>query len=93
MATPFSQIVGTQAVENVVSGERYKNITDEIIKYALELYGKPAFPVIKTYGQDHGLAETKNYSIGDPRDISNPSKSCAGKLGRNYRMTSFGSRS
>jgi pyruvate/oxaloacetate carboxyltransferase len=48
MATPFSQIVGTQAVENVVSGERYKKITDEVIKYALELYGKPAFPI----GQD-----------------------------------------
>jgi pyruvate/oxaloacetate carboxyltransferase len=45
MATPYSQIVGTQAVENVVSGERYKTITDEVIKYALELYGKPAFPV------------------------------------------------
>ncbi len=42
MATPFSQIVGTQAVENVVSGERYKHITDEVIKYALQYYGKPA---------------------------------------------------
>ncbi len=45
MATPYSQIVGTQAVENVVSGERYKKITDEVIKYALELYGKPAVPI------------------------------------------------
>jgi pyruvate/oxaloacetate carboxyltransferase len=42
MATPFSQIVGTQAVENIVSGERYKHITDEVIKYALQYYGKPA---------------------------------------------------
>jgi pyruvate/oxaloacetate carboxyltransferase len=41
MATPYSQIVGTQAVENVISGERYKTITDEVIKYALDLYGKP----------------------------------------------------
>jgi pyruvate/oxaloacetate carboxyltransferase len=45
MATPFSQIVGTQAMENVVSGERYKKITDETIKYALEYYGKPVVPV------------------------------------------------
>jgi pyruvate/oxaloacetate carboxyltransferase len=45
MATPYSQIVGTQAVENVVSGERYKRITDEVIKYALELYGKPVVPL------------------------------------------------
>jgi pyruvate/oxaloacetate carboxyltransferase len=45
MATPYSQIVGTQAVENVLSGERYKRITDEVVKYALGLYGKPAFPI------------------------------------------------
>jgi pyruvate/oxaloacetate carboxyltransferase len=45
MATPYSQIVGTQAVENVVSGERYKKITDETIKYALQYYGEPAVPV------------------------------------------------
>jgi pyruvate/oxaloacetate carboxyltransferase len=45
MATPYSQIIGSQAVENVVSGERYKKITDEIIKYALEYYGKPAVPI------------------------------------------------
>jgi pyruvate/oxaloacetate carboxyltransferase/biotin carboxyl carrier protein len=45
MATPYSQIVGTQAVENVVSGERYKKITDEVIKYALEYYGKPTVPL------------------------------------------------
>jgi pyruvate/oxaloacetate carboxyltransferase len=45
MATPYSQIVGTQAVENVVSGERYQKITDEVIKYALDLYGKPAVPL------------------------------------------------
>ena len=45
MATPYSQIVGTQAMENVVSGERYKKITDETIKYALEYYGKPVVPL------------------------------------------------
>jgi pyruvate/oxaloacetate carboxyltransferase len=42
MATPFSQIVGTQSVQNLVSGERYGHITDEVIKYALGYYGKPA---------------------------------------------------
>jgi pyruvate/oxaloacetate carboxyltransferase len=45
MATPYSQIVGVQAVENVVSGERYKIIPDETIKYALEYYGAPVAPV------------------------------------------------
>ncbi len=45
MATPYSQIVGAQAVENVVSGERYNKITDEVIKYALDYYGKPVVPI------------------------------------------------
>ncbi len=45
MATPYSQIVGAQAVENVISGERYKTVTDEAIKYALEYYGKPVVPL------------------------------------------------
>ena len=45
MATPYSQIVGAQAFENVVSGERYKNVTDESIKYLLGYYGEPAFPL------------------------------------------------
>jgi len=45
MATPYSQIVGVQAVENVVSGERYKKIPDATIKYALSYYGEPVVPV------------------------------------------------
>jgi pyruvate/oxaloacetate carboxyltransferase/biotin carboxyl carrier protein len=45
MATPYSQIVGAQAVENIVSGERYKQITDEAIKYVLGYYGEPVVPV------------------------------------------------
>jgi pyruvate/oxaloacetate carboxyltransferase len=45
MATPYSQIVGAQAVENVVSGERYKQITDEAIKYVLGYYGEPTAPI------------------------------------------------
>ena len=45
MATPYSQIVGAQAVENVVSGVRYKQLTDEAIKYVLGYYGEPAAPI------------------------------------------------
>ncbi len=45
MATPYSQIVGAQAFENVVSGERYKKMADESIKYLLGYYGDPAYPL------------------------------------------------
>lgn len=45
MATPFSQIVGAQAVENVILGERYKRILDESVKYVAGQYGEPAGPI------------------------------------------------
>src|SRR5258706_651823 len=45
MVTPFSQFVGTQAVFNVVNGERYKIVSDEVKKYALGYYGKLLAPV------------------------------------------------
>lgn len=41
LVTPSSQIVGTQAVYNVLSGERYKTITNEVKRYLQGGYGKP----------------------------------------------------
>jgi oxaloacetate decarboxylase alpha subunit len=41
MGTPYSQIVGVQALFNVTSGGRYKIVPDEIIKYVLGFYGEP----------------------------------------------------
>ncbi|WP_394168767.1 sodium-extruding oxaloacetate decarboxylase subunit alpha [Saccharospirillum alexandrii] len=41
LVTPTSQIVGTQAVYNVLAGERYKTITNEVKRYFLGGYGKP----------------------------------------------------
>jgi len=40
LVTPFAQLVGTQAVFNVVHGERYKIVPDEVKKYVLGYYGK-----------------------------------------------------
>lgn len=45
LITPFAQFVGTQAVLNVVHGERYKVVPDEVKKYALGYYGKLLAPV------------------------------------------------
>ncbi len=41
LVTPLSQMVGTQAVLNVITGERYKMIPNEIKDYIKGLYGKP----------------------------------------------------
>ena len=40
LVTPTSQIVGTQAVFNVLAGERYKTITNEVKLYLQGRYGK-----------------------------------------------------
>ncbi|GAA5050756.1 carboxyltransferase [Nocardia callitridis] len=45
MATPFSQLVGTQAVLNVVTGSRYSVVPDEVMIYAHGFYGKPVAPL------------------------------------------------
>ena len=40
MVTPLSQFVGSQAAINVIIGERYKEVTDQTIEYAMGIWGK-----------------------------------------------------
>jgi len=40
MVTPLSQFVGSQAVINIVVGERYREVTDQVILYALGRWGR-----------------------------------------------------
>ena len=41
LVTPLSQMVGTQALMNILAGERYKMVPNEIKDYVRGLYGKP----------------------------------------------------
>jgi len=61
LVTPTSQMVGTQAVFNVVLGERYKMIPSEIKAYVKGQYGKPVVPISE---------EIKNKIIGDEEVIT-----------------------
>jgi pyruvate carboxylase subunit B len=70
LVTPSSQIVGTQAVYNVLSGERYKNITNEVKRYLKGGYGAAPAPV---------NADLKKQAIGNetviegrPADLLEP---------------------
>ena len=45
LVTPLSQMVGTQAVLNVISGERYKMVPKEINEYLHGKYGASPAPV------------------------------------------------
>ena len=60
LVTPTSQIVGTQAVLNVLTGERYKIIPKEVREYVRGMYGKPPAPIIeelleKVLGEDDAI--------------------------------------
>jgi len=44
LVTPTSQIVGVQAVQNVLAG-RYKLISTQVMDYCYGLYGKPPAPI------------------------------------------------
>jgi pyruvate carboxylase subunit B len=62
LVTPTSQIVGTQAVFNVlVGGERYRNVTNEVKDYVRGLYGRPPAPIQE---------EVRKLIIGDEPVIS-----------------------
>ncbi|MBP6125792.1 MAG: oxaloacetate decarboxylase subunit alpha [Leptotrichiaceae bacterium] len=56
LVTPLSQMVGTQAVFNILTGERYKMIPKEIKDYVKGLYGKSPVPISE---------EMKKVVIGD----------------------------
>jgi len=62
LVTPTSQIVGTQAVLNVLAGERYARVAKEVKEYCLGLYGKTPGPIDpqikkKIIGQEKPIEE------------------------------------
>ena len=61
LVTPTSQLVGIQAVLNVISGKRYSIIPKEIKDYVKGLYGKPPAPIDE---------KVKKRIIGDEKTIT-----------------------
>lgn len=45
LVTPLSQMVGTQTLMNIISGERYKVVPNEIKDYVRGLYGQSSAPL------------------------------------------------
>lgn len=45
MVTPFSQVVATMAVMNVLSPQRYATVPDEVIRYVIGRFGTPPAPM------------------------------------------------
>ena len=59
MVTPLSQFVGTQAAFNIILGERYKQVSDQSIQYALGIWGRE--------GADLMDPDVKDRILGRPR--------------------------
>jgi len=67
MATPFSQLVGTQAVLNVVSGKRYEVVPNEVLIYAHGFYGTPVTPLDpNVLDRIMSTPQAKNYRDWEP---------------------------
>ncbi len=72
MVTPLAQFVGSQAAINVITGARYKEVTDQAIQYALGHWGKEAPAVMNSDIKDKILSHprAKEWANWQPPDLS-----------------------
>jgi oxaloacetate decarboxylase alpha subunit len=59
MVTPYSQFFGVQAAINVMVGERYKEVTDEVLLYALGFWGAEETQPIEANLKDRLLSSPR----------------------------------
>ena len=71
MVTPYSQLVGVQAVFNVVEGERYRTVPQELKLYVRGAYGKPPGP-LDPNAVDRILAGEDKKPIDPSENFSEP---------------------
>jgi oxaloacetate decarboxylase alpha subunit len=72
MVTPLSQFVVSQAAINVIVGARYKEVTDQVIQYALGIWGKEAAEIMDRNVKDKILSRgrARDWQGWQPSDMS-----------------------
>ncbi len=70
LATPFSQIVGSQATANVLTGQRYKMLSNETKDYIAGKYGK--IPGEVTLELKNLVSQSREFVVGRPADLIAP---------------------
>ncbi|MEK7448902.1 MAG: oxaloacetate decarboxylase subunit alpha [Planctomycetota bacterium] len=85
LVTPTSQIVGTQAVLNVLTGERYKIIPKEVKDYIRGMYGQPPGPIDETLKQK--VLGDEEPIQGRPADLLKPEMEQAQSEAKEYSET------
>jgi oxaloacetate decarboxylase alpha subunit len=68
MVTPFSQFVASQAAINIMTDDRYRQVTDEIIMYCLGFWGREASAEVRTDIKDRilSLPRAKELATWEP---------------------------
>jgi oxaloacetate decarboxylase alpha subunit len=69
MVTPVSQFVATQATMNVVSGERWRDVSDEMVRFFLGHFYEPAAPVDPEVA-DRVLSSSRAQKLRDVEPLS-----------------------
>lgn len=66
LVTPTSQIVGSQAVLNVLAGERYKNVSSETRAYCKGAYGRTPAPIDPAVKELVLAGDSSELTLPDP---------------------------
>ena len=81
MVTPLSQFVGSQAAINVIVGERYKEVTDQTIEYALGVWGKEGGAMVDPDVKDKVLSRRRAKEIARRKPPQMPLQELRRKFG------------
>ena len=81
MVTPLSQFVGSQAALNVIVGDRYKEVTDQVIRYALGRAGEEGGRLMDPNIKDKILDRPRAREIAAQEPEETPLSEMRAKLG------------
>jgi oxaloacetate decarboxylase alpha subunit len=81
MVTPYSQFFGVQAAINVMVGERYKEVTDEVLLYALGHWGEEEAQSIEANLKDRLLNRPRARELARLKPTERTVKEFRGKFG------------
>ena len=81
MVTPYSQFVGVQATMNVILGERYREVSDELIQYALGFWGEEESTSMDTNVKDKILSRSRASELAKWKPPQPPLKEFRERLG------------
>lgn len=87
MVTPFSQLVASQALMNVLAGQRYETVPDEVTRYVLGRFGAPPMP-LNPEVQDRITASRRAKELEDEPRMGSLDELRA-KVGKHYSDEEF----